>query len=97
MSSWPWWPLAHRQNQPGGIAARNYDAFEAKLNNIGLSGVRQLLPLAIWDIFYWDHALFSSDEMERLVSRIRAILFPGIVIGPPANIEENSVWRKQNV
>jgi hypothetical protein len=83
------------ENQPGGIAARNYDAFEAKLNNIGLSGVRQLLPLAIWDIFYWDHALFSSDEMERLVSRIRALLFPGIVIGPPANIEENSVWRNK--
>lgn len=83
------------ENQPEGIAARSYDAFEAKLNNVGLSGVHQLLPLAVWEIFYWDHALMSSEEMEDLVFRIRSILFPGIAIAPPANIEENSVWRNK--
>jgi hypothetical protein len=81
------------ENQRGGTASKTYNAFEAKLSSIGLSGVRQLLPLAIWDIFYWDHALWSTDEMEKLLSQIRSILFPGIPIAPPANVEENSVCR----
>lgn len=83
------------ENQTGGFAARSFDVFEAKLNSIGLTGVHQLLPLAIWDIFYWDHALFSSDEMQELVFRITGILFPGIAISPPASIEENSLWRNK--
>jgi predicted nucleic acid-binding protein len=82
------------ENRLGGSAGRrNYSDFEAKLSNVGLSGVRHLLPLAIWDVFYWDHALWSSDEMEKLASRIRSILFPSIPIAPPTNIENNSVWR----
>jgi len=83
------------ENQLGGIAGRNYSAFEARLSNVGLSGVSHLLPLAIWEVFYWDHALWSSDEMEKLASRIRSILFPGISIAPPATIENNSVWRNK--
>jgi hypothetical protein len=83
------------ENQPSGTAAQTYSDFETKLRNVGLTGVRHLLPLAIWNIFYWDHALFSSDEAENLAYRIRSILFPGIPIAPPANIEENSVWRNR--
>lgn len=83
------------ENQLGGNASRDFGAFEAKLNNVGLTGVHHLLPLAIWDVFYWDHTLWSSDEMERLESQIRSILFPGIPTAPPTNIDENSVWRNQ--
>ena len=46
------------ENQRGGIASRHFDVFEAKLSNVGLAGVNHLLPLAIWDLFYWDHALW---------------------------------------
>ena len=83
------------ENQRGGTAACNYDAFETKLSNIGLTGVSQLLPLAIWDVVYLDHALWSSDDMESLASRIRLFLFPGIPIEPPSDIAENSVWRNK--
>jgi hypothetical protein len=81
------------ENQPSGIASCDYHVFEAKLNNVGLTGVHQLLPLKIWIVFYWDHALWSSTDMETLASRIREILFPGIATEPPTNIDENSEWR----
>ena len=69
--------------------------FEAKLSDVGLTGVHHLQPLAIWDVFYWDHALWSSAEMKALESQIRGILFPGIPTAQPTNIDENSVWRNR--
>lgn len=83
------------ENQIGGTESRDFGAFEAKLSKVGLAGVHHLLPLAVWDVFYWDHALWSSDEMEKLESEIRSILFPGIQTTPPTNIDENSVWRNR--
>lgn len=83
------------ENQPNGIASRSFDVFEEKVNNVGLAGAHELMPLAIWDVFYWDHALWASSEMEALESALRGILFPRIVTVPPTNIEENSKWRNQ--
>jgi hypothetical protein len=83
------------ENQQGGIASRSFDVFETKVKNSGLAGTHELMPLAIWDVFYWDHALWSSPEMEEVESKVRAVLFPGIAKAPPTNIEENSKWRNQ--
>ena len=81
------------ENQPSGIASHDFGVFETKLNNVGLAGVHHLLPLAIWDVFYWNHVLWSSAEREALASKIRGLLFPGIPATPPTNVNENSVWR----
>ena len=81
------------ENQPSGIVSRDFKVFEAKLKKVGLADVHQLLPMAIWDVYYWDHALWSSPEMVSLESQIRGILFPGILIVPPTNSDENSRWR----
>ncbi|RJG08654.1 hypothetical protein D3879_22430 [Pseudomonas cavernicola] len=83
------------ENQQGGTANRHFSAFEKKLERAGLTGVQYLLPLAKWDVFYWDHVLSADDEMEKLESEIRNILFPNIQATPPESIEENSVWRNQ--
>ena len=83
------------ENQPAGTTSQNFGVFETKINNVGLAGVHHLHPLAIWDVFFWDHALWSSAEMEALESKVRGILFPGIPTAPPADISENSVWRNR--
>jgi len=75
------------ENQRSGTASQNFGTFEARLNAVGLTGVHHLLPLAIWDVFYWDHALWSSSEMAALERKIREILFPGIATAPPANVQ----------
>jgi hypothetical protein len=83
------------ENQPTGIASYSYNVFEIKVKNAGLAGAHELVPLAIWDVFYWDHALWSSPEMEGLERNIRDVLFPGITTSPPMNVKENSRWRNQ--
>lgn len=83
------------ENQPGGTPHPNYSDFERKLNNAGLAGVHELMPLAIWDVFYWGHALWSPDEMVALESEVRAVLFPGVATVPPTDVHANSKWRNQ--
>ena len=81
------------ENQESGTAHRDFSAFEEKLVNVGLDGAQHLLPLALWDVFYWDHALWPDNDMERLESEIRGILFPNIPVKQPEEIEQNSKWR----
>ena len=83
------------ENQRNGTANRSFSAFEQKLEKVGLAGVQHLLPLAKWDVFFWDHALWSDDEMEKLESEIRGILFPSVQANPPEDIERNRAWRNQ--
>ena len=45
--------------------------------SIGLADAQQLLPIATWDVSYFDHALLSLDDLESLALKIRAVLFPG--------------------
>ena len=63
----------------------NFGDFEARLSRLGLAEVRVLLPLAIWNVGYWDHAICGSEDLELLAVRIRAALFPG---------EESSEYSK---
>src|SRR5260370_40875468 len=73
------------ENQPNGVARQDFADFETKLANAGLAGVDHLLPLGVWDFCYWDHSLWTSDDMAELESRIREVLFPGIQPSPPTN------------
>lgn len=83
------------ENQPDGAASRSYDVFVTKLQRAGLSGVHELLPPAIWGVFYWDHALWTSPEMVASADRIRAVLFPGLPVVLPASADVTSRWRNQ--
>jgi len=83
------------ENQKSGIASRTFVEFERKLENVGLAEVAHLLPLMKWDIFYWDHALWSNDEMANLATAIQGVLFPNTKLEAPDNIEKNSIWRNR--
>lgn len=83
------------ENQKSGIANGSFVEFERKLENVGLAGVAHLPPLMKWDLFYWDHALWSNAEMESLATAIQGILFPNTKIDPPGDIEKNSIWRNR--
>ncbi|MEP3349509.1 MAG: hypothetical protein ABJN96_06080 [Marinomonas sp.] len=83
------------ENQQGGDANQNYSQFQTKLENAGLSGVYELLPIGKLDVFFWDHFLCSNDEMEQLEQSIRNILFPNTTTTPSEEITANSKWRNQ--
>ena len=45
------------ENQQNGFAIPNYSEFVQKLQNVGLENATELHPIAIWDVFYWDHCI----------------------------------------
>lgn len=61
--------------QQRGIQPDHYDLFEALLREAGLESAERLAPIAIWDVFFWDHALWSSREFEAQADRIEIVLF----------------------
>ena len=83
------------ENQPTGQAMRDYAEFEAKLERAGLLNARELPPVGIWDFGYWDHMLWSSEDSEKQVNKIKDILFPEVQHDPPGDPSENSRWRNQ--
>lgn len=83
------------ENQKDGLAGRDFSAFEAKLARAGLTGVTMLLPLMMWDVSFWDHALWTNPEMEALANRLRDALFPNAGEYPPSDVASNSKWRNQ--
>lgn len=71
-----------------GIQPEHYDQFQTLLREAGLESAPRLAPIAIWDVFFWDHALWSSEEAEAEADRIEGILF-----GDSPQVEPGSrVW-----
>ena len=62
--------------QKDGKYLRDFGIFLQRVTAIGLSKEDLLLPLAYWGVAFWDHALYSSKEAERLEKGIHHILFP---------------------
>ena len=84
------------ENQPGGGVLCNFEDYMARLSRLGLADAHLLLPLAIWDVGYWDHAIFGSDELNSLAVRIRGVLFPGEEPGDySANAMITAKWRRR--
>lgn len=81
------------ENQRSGEAIPNYSEFSKTLESVGLSSVTELHPIAIWDVFYWDHCIWSSKTLESEATAIRKILFPNSNQQPPTDPRENSKWR----
>jgi hypothetical protein len=83
------------ENQSSGAVSETYADFEMKIEKVGLGGVEQLLPMMLWDVFYWDHALWADEEMDALATAIQRVLFPNMDLDPPENIDRNSSWRNK--
>ncbi len=58
-----------------GVQPDRYDLFEELLREAKLDALPRLAPLAIWDVFFWDHALWSDDKGEAELHEIEGVLF----------------------
>jgi len=86
--------ISASENQPDGEPIQNYAEFEAKLARLDLGDVRQLLPLATWNVGYWDHTIWSSEELDAEAEKIRATLFPND--DPAANLQGADGKKSRN-
>ncbi len=58
-----------------GIKPDRYDLFEQLLAEGGIDDLPRLAPMAIWDVTFWDHALWCDEEMQSQAKQIEGILF----------------------
>lgn len=67
---------SERQKADGSI--ENFVEFTDRLNRLGLGHLEILEPMMYWDVTFWDHGLWSDEQMEDLERRIHEVLFPNI-------------------
>ena len=58
-----------------GVRPDQYEKFEELLERAGIAHLPRLHPLMIWDVTFWDRAIWASDEMIKLSDAIRDVLF----------------------
>jgi hypothetical protein len=66
-----------------GVRPDWYDKFEELLKDAGVAHLPRLNPMAIWDVTFWEKAVWADDKMIKLSDQIREVLFgnsPGIDI-----------------
>lgn len=69
------------ERQPGDYYLPKYDDFTARLTDLGLADIPQILGLMAWDLTYWDKALWGDEETGRRERAIHQMLFPNIDYG----------------
>ena len=65
------------ERQRAGGYTQNFSEFQAKLKALGFEALELLLPLAYWDVCFWDHCV-GADENDTLEWEIHNVLFPNI-------------------
>ena len=68
--------ISASENQQGGRRIANFGEFLARLDALGLASLKIILPMAYWDIAFWDHALLTDDAMIMVETDLHTILFP---------------------
>lgn len=66
------------ERQQGDRYLDSYNEFRDRLRSVGLDRLTEIKGLAYFGISYWDHALWSGNELEAREQAIHEILFPGI-------------------
>src|ERR1700743_3177660 len=78
-----------------GIQPDRYDLFEELLGQAGLATAGRLNPIMVWDVSFWDHAVFADQIMVDLADKIESILFPSspkLAAAPPPESRAFRSW-----
>ncbi len=70
--------IAASERQRGGCLIANFQEFRQRLASLGLGHLEILTPMLYYDVCFWDHALWSSSEMEAVERRIHDTLFSNV-------------------
>jgi hypothetical protein len=70
-----------------GIKPDRYDLFEQLLQDAGIASLPRLVPMAIWGVTFWNHGLWSDEEMVAQAKHLEEILFGE---SPPIDITGES-------
>jgi len=78
-----------------GVRPDHYDKFEELLTDAGIEHLPRLDPLMVWDVTFWDRAIWGDEDTEKEIAQIDAALFEN---APPLDVssetEGSPIWRK---
>lgn len=100
--------ISASERQADGGFSENFSDFEAKIAKVGLQDVEILLPYCIWDVTYWDHCIWGSEQFAEQAKAIHEVLFPTspfeydaycrrFNLDPPAARGVDRKWRNRVV
>lgn len=79
-----------------GVKPDRYDLFERLLEEAGIVSLPRLAPMMIWDVTFWDHALWFDEHMAAKAKRIEDVLFGGSpaldITGEPDMSPKSAAW-----
>ena len=79
-----------------GIRPDRYELFEELLSHAGLEAAPRLRPLMIWDVTFWDHCLWSDEQMQDKAKEVEDVLFgkspPIDIFGEPDDSPKLAAW-----
>ena len=61
----------------------NFDIFRERLARLKLDHLSLLMPIAYFDLTFWDWSFFSNEAMIELEAKIHHVLFPNRASLPP--------------
>ena len=64
------------ERQADGSISESFCDFEAKIAKVGLQDAEILLPPSIWDVTYWDHCIWATEQDWKQAGEIHRLLFP---------------------
>src|SRR6266571_3823367 len=70
--------IAASERQRSGTELQNFSEFTDWLARLGLGPIPLILPMLYFDVGFWDHCLWSDQEMQVLERKIHDILHPEI-------------------
>jgi hypothetical protein len=64
------------ERQPGDVSLNNIADFKERMRSLGFASVGLLKPTGRYDISFWDHATYASEEAVAKEKEIFEALFP---------------------
>ncbi|WEY40681.1 hypothetical protein [Paraburkholderia sp. SUR17] len=61
----------------------NFGIFRERLARLKLDHLSLLMPIAYFDLTFWDWSFFSNEAMIELETKIHGVLFPNKALLPP--------------
>jgi hypothetical protein len=64
------------ERQPGGVYLKTFTSFRDRMHELGFGSIKMLMPIAKWDLSFWDHAIRPSEPQMQREQLIFETLFP---------------------
>lgn len=79
-----------------GVVPNDYGTFSDFLESIGLAHLKRLNPVGVFNVTFYGHCIFGSEESRTLTIGIEKILFPSPLVVKPENTNYGIIMERKS-